>query len=346
MKMKLLIATKDNDYAELLSTVLSEKYTDTINVSICTTAELLRELLAEQCFDVALLEMSLIGDIDLRSIHLPLLLWTETEPFSDSSAELKKVRKYQRISSLVSNILESYSKVSTDTYGPDSERAYITAVWSPSGGVGKTTVALAYAKRKAADGKHVLYLDLESFSSTPAYFTETGKSISSVFEMLEKHEGSLKMMIRSIIRQDAATGVKYFCRPENFDDMNILSMHDITVLINACAEVADELVIDMSCTCDERNCHVFELADRIFLVTDASVTTQVKLRQFASQHNVFESISAKSALVANRGAAISDPLVGSLISLPLVQSADASAVYKILSDNCFEGEQNDRTFPQ
>ena len=329
MKTQLLIATGDCDYAGHLSGILAENHADTFDVSVCSTAEHLRELLESRRFDVALLEYSMTEGMDLQSIRLPLLLWSEDENAQDTAEEFKKVAKYQRVSLMVSNVLELYSKVLTNRRGSGTKRARITAVWSPMGGVGKTTAALAYCKAKVLDGKQALYLNLEPFSSVLTYFKETGKSISAVFEMLEIGEGNIQMLIRSIRRQEG--GITYFCRPDNFDDMNILTAGNTAALIEACSEVMDEVVIDMSCVCDERTRKIFELADRVFLVTDAARSAQIKYSQFASQNNIFQCIKGKATLIANKGAVISEPLVDTVVCLPQIQSADATAVYETLA---------------
>ena len=336
MRIKLLIAAADGDYAEHLSNTLSEKYSDAFVVSVCSTAELLADMLAYQKFDAALLEASLIEGVDLRLIQLPLLLWTESAHVSGAADECTKVRKYQRISSIACDILESCAKTSFSGRDPISQRARITAVWSPAGGVGKTSVALAFAAQKKTDGKQVLYLNLESFSSTPVYFDKSGKSISAVFDMLDNDEGNLKMLIRAIRRQDSVSGIEYFCHAENFDDMNILSVDDAESLIRACCTITDELVVDLSCVCNKRTWQVLELADRILIVADQTRTSQIKLSQFTAQHSVFQRVRAKAALIANKGAAISEPLVDAVISLPLVQSADESLVYKTLANSLIE----------
>jgi len=336
MRMKLLVGTQDNKYGDHFSNMVSEHYSDAIDVCLCLTKERMNEMLEMQRFDAALLDADWAGGADLTLIHLPILLWTDEDDEKGTQCELRKLRKYQRVSSMVANILEQYAKVSAGGRGADSEKAQITAVWSPGGGVGKTTVALAYATRRLSEGKQVLYLNLEPFSSAPVYFSEIGKSISLVFEMLENREGNVKTLIRGIRRQDNGDGLAYFCKPDNFDDMNILSAENVSALITACAGVTDELVIDMSCVCDERARRVFELADRVLLVTDPTNTSQVKLSQFTSQHNVFSRIRAKSVLIANKGASPDGQFTDAVICFPLVQSADAHAVYTTLSNNSFE----------
>jgi len=336
VRIKLLIATVDTDYSDHLSDRISQHYTDLFDVSVCRSQERFNELVSNQRIDIALCDIDFIKCIDIQSIHLPLIMTADDEDDAAAFIEYKRIGKYQRISDMVSRLLELYARVPSGMRSAGPEKANITAVWSPTGGVGKTTVALAYAAKKALDGKQVLYLNLESFSSVPIYFPENGKSISTVFEMLEEGDGNVKMLIRSILKQDSG-GIAFFCRPENFDDMNILSVENISSLIEACAGVTDELIIDMSCACDERTRQLFVFADRVFLVTDPSGTANVKLSQFVSQNNVFELIKAKTTIIANKGAFVSEPDIEAIVALPFVQSSDESAIFKVLSRNSFEG---------
>jgi len=328
MRLKVLIATDDSDYSEHLSSELSMRHSGVIDAAVCSMPERLKEVVATRKFDAALLEASFINGVDLSPITLPLML-RAVDGNDGAGAKLSGIKKYQRITSIVSDVLEQSAKVLTVKIG-DHLRARITAVWSPAGGAGKTTVALAYAAKKASEGKHVLYLNLESFSSVPAYFAEAGKSISALFEMLENNDGSAQMLIQSIVRRDNE-GISYFTRPLNYDDMNVLSGENITALLRACAGMTDELVVDLTCICDERTVRVFDAADRIFLVTDMTSTAQIKMTQFMSQHRVFESIREKVVYVENKCSAPGRASMEPAIRLPHLRASDLSMVHKRLS---------------
>ena len=332
MKTQLLILTSDKDYAEHVSNILAEKYADAICATVCSEAGLLREQIKQRRFDVALLDETMLDDIILEYVRLPLLLWHENDMISGGGLhDLKKIRRYQRISHMVSEILELYSKSLSDERGTYLKRARITAVWSPMGGVGKTTIALAYSAGRSSEGKQTLYLNMEPFSSIGTYFGGSGKGISAVFEMLETGSGNIEMLARSLLRQDGSSEIAYFCAPDNFDDMNILTPENTATLIDACAGATEELVIDMSCICDESARRIFDISDRILIVIDQSRTSQLKFAQFTSQNSVFQRIRGKSSIVANKGAAVNEPLVDTVITLPMVQSTDAVVVYMTLA---------------
>lgn len=333
MKIRLLIATGDSGYAEHLSRVLADKYAGIFEVGVCSAVERLAGLLTNNKYDAALIEPSFAGSADLGSIRLPLLLCDESPLHARNAENVGKVKKYQRISNIAGIVLESYAELGTGAYGFSENRAHITAVWSPCGGTGKTTVALAYAARKVAAGKQTTYLDLEDFSSTSAYFVEHGKSISTVFEKLE---ADVPMMLLGIRQRDSGTGITYFCGPDNYDDMNILTADDLAVLIQSCAMNADEVVVDLSSRCDEKTWKIFDLAATVLLVCDPSSTSQVKLNQFMKQHNIAQGIQNKSVLISNKGARVKLESINRVVNLPMVQSSDAVAIYKTLSGNAFE----------
>lgn len=299
MKIKLLIATSDRDYVEHLSSVLSENYADVFEVGVCSSTELLEDSVAMNRFDVALLEPRFVSFMNLNLVSLPLILWDGLQDDAHGCHELRKVRKYQKISSLAGNVLEEYAGISSSAGNFASMKAKITAVWSPAGGVGKTTVALAYAAHKASSNEQVVYLNLESFSSTSIYFSGKGKSISAVFENLDSN---LPVLLKGIRQQDSGSGITYFGGPINYDDINVLTEEDVKTIINACATDVDELIIDLPSQCDKKVQQAFELANTVFLVSDQSSTSEAKLKQFINQHSVAQKIQEKSVLVNNKGA--------------------------------------------
>ena len=331
MRLKLFIATIDILYAKLISDNISEFHADKIDVSTCSSPAGLQENLSKWRYDVALIDPELIEYANTSFINLPLILWSETDQSDTLPDGFGKISKYQRISSIVASILEIYAKVSKSRYSPDSKHAEITAIWSPAGGVGKTSVALAYAMSKIPDGKEVFYLNLEDFTSVPGFFRENGKSISTIFEMFENRDGNVKMLIQGVVCRDQ--GISYLCGPENYEDMSILSSENVNDLIINCAGLSDELVIDLPNACDIRTRKAFELADKVMLVTDKTTMSKTKLAQFISQNNVYESIKEKVTLIANKGVKNNDHVIDMMVSLPFVQSEDVYEVCRVLSES-------------
>lgn len=332
MKVRILIALSDNDYLERLSRVMSEKYANLLEITVCSGEDSLRRLLQHDREDVALVDPELASSLDMDAVRMPILLWDGMTDISAMDKSLRIIKKYQRVSSIIAAVLEHYSTLpNNDPVLEDG--AEIITVWSPAGGCGKTTVAMAYAAQAASGGGKVIYLDLEPFSSVDVYFPAGGKSISSVFERLDANP---ELLLQSVQQKDSGSGICYFSKPDNYDDINELTADDLKTLVNACAQICDTLVVDYSGPCNERAKALFAAARKVLLVVDGAAAGQKKWAQFCLQHSVFESIREKAVLVKNRGAA-KTPANGvpSTVLLPVVQSADPAVVYKTLSSGYF-----------
>jgi len=332
MKIQLLIAANESDYSEYLSNVLSMKYADTFVVGTCSSEDKLEYILSAKKHDVVLVEPEWVPALKGQNVKLALALWSGQSSLTEAAKDTEKVHKYQRISTLVSDILEHYARVAPGYGDFDKNRGQIVAVWSPAGGVGKTTVALAVATRAVSNGKTATYLDMEHFSSTDAYFTQEGKSISTLYEKLSLNA---EILLRSIRLHDSGSGIDYFIRPNNYDDVNELKMEDWKTLVTVCANTSDVVVVDLPSICDWRTQAVLDLADIVFIVSDGSRTAASKLNIFVSQHGVFENIRHKARLISNRGAKLVDPRFDMVIGLPRVQTDDPVSVFKTLSGNAF-----------
>lgn len=333
MKIQLLIATNDRDYADYLYTVLARKQADIFELGLCSDPAKLESMLQRRTYDICLLEPVEGAAYPLERVRLPLILQGPHTELPEALRSYACIRKYQRISELVSAVLSRYSECEQSADALGQAAAKITAVWSPAGGVGKTTVALACAARAAMDGRQAAYLSFESFCSLGAFLKDEGKSISSVLERIDQNPA---VQMRSIRQQDAATGIYYYGAPENYDDIGILGKADVLSLLNAAAAGVDELIVDLPPVCDERVRCAFERANQIFLVTDMSAAAQQKLKIFTTQNSVYDEVRHKLVYVCNKGTRSTPDGAGSCISLPLVQSADPSQVFRTLSANRFQ----------
>ena len=333
MKIQLLLAVKDTGYAEHLSRILTEKYADIFEVIICSRPERLPELTSTRKFDVGLLSPEMAACARLESFRFPLLLWDGLGTLDKQSEGMKRLRCYQRISTLVGEILSAYAEISPARGYTGAVYARTTAVWSPIGGCGKTTAALAYAAQKVSEGNRTVYLDLQAFFDGTVYFQQTGKSISTILGKLDKDVG---LMLQGIRQQDNDSGIWYFCRPDNYDDISILTPAEVLRLIEGCAEGADEVVVDLSSTYNETVRKILESVDEVLLVVDASQTGRAKWEQFQRQHDLFEKIRGKMLLAANRGARPEPSQTVKQVVLPYVHSEDPVVVYKTLSTGIFK----------
>ena len=333
MKIQLLIAVGDKDYMEHISRVFSTKYTDSFDVSICSTQSRLGELLSQRRFDIAILDTDFTEVPGIAAISLPLILWTGAESLGIQGMTFTKMRKYQRISAIKSFMLGEYAKKTDNQSEFGIGMGRITAVWSPMGGSGKTTASLAYAAQLVSQGKKTVYLNLEPFSSTPVYFANADKGLTSVFEKLQ--EGNVGLLLQSIRHEDRGSGILYFCHPDNYEDIEILLPEDVITLVRGAASGADEVVVDLGSVYNAKIHQLLKIADQVFLVIDDTKTSRVKFEQFRNQHSEYEELKEKLTVIANKGASRVILDEETVIPLPLVQSMDPIVIYKTLSSGYF-----------
>ena len=144
------------------------------------------------------------------------------------------------------------------------------------------------------------------------------------------------MLLKGILQQDSGSGIAYYCGPNNYDDMNILTVEDLDVLVQCCIANTDELVVDLSTQCDGKTRKIFEMADAVFIVNDGTPAAQVKIMQFNRQHNIAQLIRDKTVLINNKGAKTAVDGMERTVELPYVRMTDAVSVYKTLSGNAFK----------
>lgn len=329
-KLQMLFATQDTDYIYYISKVIAEKYADIINMNVCTDTISLREMITRSRYDVVLFDYTTAEVVqNTEGLHL-VYLWADEDQLPVEIGTVSRIKKYQRISSIINSVLQIcavYKKRSKEEYGT------LTVVWSPAGGVGKTTVALAYAARQAIDKKSVAYFGLESFSSLPQCFADDGESISKVFANLDKNP---ELQLRAMRLKDPETGLYYYKWPDNYEDISILTLEDVETLINALRVGVDELVLDMPAVFDARTRKMMEQADKILVVTDTSKTAAIKLGMFVSQSNIYRMVGEKMVQICNKGATAENAISARNIKLPLLNTGNMSSVYKTLSGSSFQ----------
>lgn len=333
MNIRLVIVTSDMEYAECFSDVIADNYKNVFKMSICSSAANYKSLSDRKHFDIALVDGDIAEEIAFPNAKLCAELCDESG--SEVGVNYYPIQKYQRISHIVSELLEQYSKVANSAGGYGQAKGRLTAVWSPVGGVGKTSIAMAYAAGIASEDNPVIYLDLEPFSSTATYFHDNAKSISSLFEGLGGNS-NMEILIAGLLQKDTGSGILYFGPAINYDDLNILTISDLEEIIDGCVAQCSELVVDLSSSCDEKTRYILERADRVLAVADDSVTGKNKWSQFQTQHSLYGEIADKMTLVANKGADVSGWYREAAVSVPFVRSQDPVIVYKTLSVQDFD----------
>ncbi len=161
----------------------------------------------------------------------------------------------------------------------------LLSVYSPIGGCGKSSFAIALSKSLAEryGSRRVLYLNLEEFSDWRTFFRTDGPSNLSdfLYYMLIDNpscEEAKEYMKNTAVRQ--RSGV-YFIEPCNaFEDLTVLSKTETDHFIDLLCACFDIVVCDMGTSVYEGILLFLQRSSRRYLLVNASPSGQMKLRNY------------------------------------------------------------------
>lgn len=154
----------------------------------------------------------------------------------------------------------------------------VIAFYSPAGGVGCTSAAVACARYFAARQRKTLYLNLEKNGNTELYFQEKGQEDSgdAIYE-LKKGNGSTNLQIENLVRQDVS-GVYFLESAISALGKCALTKSDIERLLHELKSAGNyqTIVIDFKFSFDEHDWAVLDHSSRYIMVADGRTESNRK----------------------------------------------------------------------
>ena len=340
--MNLIVADSNMDYAARLSAVIAQSYKQSFSIKVFSVEQKLVQFLHKNSADVLLVDLSLANVIaESNNIGLVLVLVEDNELLLDIRLkDYQIINKYQRVSKIVQRIFDYYADSSPGSFYTlkTRETSKVIVCFSPGGGVGKSTIAIAMSCKYTMLGHRSFYLNLEKFSSTGVFFKAgPGKGMSELLKCL--HQGSdLELKIKSLCRQDTATGVLFFNQPDNILDIEAVTVDDLRQIISeliSCG-LCDYLIVDTSADISATNIELFDMADQLVIISDLSKANQQRLQQLENAGLIFAERRHKTGLIINK-ANIGNPLktkIHILARIPLMQIDDPGDLAVYIAQNC------------
>lgn len=275
MAKRIIIADIQQEYVERLQAYLQKAYTGRYDIEVFDDkAKLVKHIATQKC-DILLLAPQLYDQtLNLKHIKLPIILQKDHEILPSHEKLKWVIPKYTRVSTMVNYIEAQFEEV-------ERNRPLIYSMYSPAGGVGQTTMALAVALSYAQQNKKVMYVNLEAVDSTDM-FMDT-KSVLTKENLSKVGENKEIQFLREHIQQDPKTHimcVKYHEIQwpnglyENIGDM-------IEKIIDC--EIANIVVVDLGHAYDSLQKDLMEQSDYVLMVDDGRTHSQFKINQVLKQ---------------------------------------------------------------
>ncbi len=281
-KLNLIVADTDVSYLKGVVGYIADKYSGRFKVSSFSDSSSLKDYIGGNNgkADILLVSPELYYEgLGEKGITLVAVLSAGRLPGEYKKCEV--INKFQLGDNLVGNILNLFSEKNTDILMQNGEKsAKIIAVYSPTGGSGKTSVAYGCSLKCAQKGQKVFYLNLEDTPSTPLFFESKGKyNLSHIFYYLKAKNKNLSLKIEGTRMEDASSGIHYFIPPVSRLELLDMQPQEYSSLLKQLRQMDyyDVVFVDMPCFLEKRMISVLEESDSVIFLLTPDMVSDVKL---------------------------------------------------------------------
>lgn len=309
MKIKIAILENDKLYMERLMLHFTRYYADRLEVYTYSQVDSLAEALKTVRFEVLLTAEQFGSRLPELPEYTGLVYLVEQNDI-EKIEDVAVIGKYQKPEMIYRQIVGIYSvkmdkKLSKKN--TDNIACRLILVTSAGGGCGTSTMAVAFSKFLAQNGKKVLYLSLEKNGVPELFFETVGQhGFSEIIYLLKSKKVNIALRAESIVQHDSS-GVYYFGKCQNILDMEELNKEDLVNLVNEICMLGnyEYVVVDMQMNFSEGHLYLAENADAIINICDGTVVGVKKLEQFVKAVEIIDAqqnkkLKARLSLLYNK----------------------------------------------
>lgn len=240
----LIICDREEAYARRLMDFINRKG-KTFEICIFTTVQALLSYISTHEADILLIEEELWEDRIAAQTKGKILLLSEGTQVGEELG-YPVVYKLQPAENIEKEIMSCYAGEKL-RFLPETAvmgNVKLWAVFSPVGGCGKTTLALALGQYLSRE-KRVLYLNMESFGSLVSENGYPGGMTDLLYYVKERRE-NLFMLIASLT--ESCQGTECIFPADYYGDITSLTEGDISWLIGQLEKTGYDIIIfDIGC---------------------------------------------------------------------------------------------------
>lgn len=280
MKIRVVLVDSDLIYVKRFDNVITEKYSDKIELNVCSSVESFQKFIENNIIHIALIDENMnISKIEVPQKVEKILMVSTPNVLEQNGC--RAICKFQRADLIYKELLGIMSEYDFNSgiVRKEDGKCSVVVFTSPMGGVGTSSAAAAFAINKARMGSKVFYLNLETTGVTDQYFTGEGNStFSDVLFNVKNKKSNLTMKMESDIRT-SIHNVGFFASSKNAFDLTEMKPEDFEVIMKELIRVRDYeyLVVDIDFCVNA----IFEkllcnYAKNVVIVNDGSDTGNYK----------------------------------------------------------------------
>lgn len=289
-KIKLVLADFDVSYLDRVTGFInSSSFCAGLRVSSFTDVQRLADFLASggEKADILLAHPGFIDAMpDLRSCFELVVVLADGR-VNNGLPDCLSVFKYQPGDKMLGRILEMYAERNPNAAKAVSgmKESRLITVYSPAGGVGKTSAAFALASRMGDYGSSVLYLNWESINSMAAVLPGTGEcGMTRMLLGFGEDPDTLPLKLELYKKRSSEFNLDFFEPPESFVEYSEVQ-GDMGLLFTKLKEtgVYDAIIADLDSTVIGSAMRILGLSDHIVMVLAPDHVCRYKTAEFFRQ---------------------------------------------------------------
>jgi cellulose biosynthesis protein BcsQ len=280
MRVSVGVLESELSYAERLLDNLTDEYPDEIEVSLYSTVENALVGVRAKTSGVLLISESWANEMVGLPKRVALGVLVD-DPSVTAVDGVPAICRYTKLTDIYNGILRLYETVATGielaSNGEDSPAIVFT---SPAGGVGTSTIALAFSMSMARQGRQVLYLDLSDFADPDLILTGEGQgSLTDVIFAAKSSQGNFALSARTNVKRDSESGLYYFGAARTPVDMLEFAEDERAELCKSLLTNTeyDLVAVDLPFSFAKSAIFLFERAFRTVLVSDGRALSNDKV---------------------------------------------------------------------
>jgi pilus assembly protein CpaE len=284
------------------------------------------EIISQRLPTSPIIMMSVHGEAEnLRRAMLAGAREFLVKPFSGDELSMAIKRAHERELSRREQLQAVVGVPATVAHGDNVEEHQVVAVFSPKGGVGRTTLAtnLALALHRET-GQRVALLDANLQFGDVGVLLNLNPKNRSMLDAVEGGEPDRDIIDSVMV--DHSAGIRVLLAPPSPEGADLVTPAYLRKIVDILRETHDWVVVDVPSGLNDHTLAVLDAADQILVVAALEITTIKNVRLFLEVADQLDYERSKLRLVINRSdatqgirtadveASIRRPIDGSIVS--------------------------------
>ncbi len=246
--------------------------------------------------------MSVQGEADyLRRSMLAGAREFLVKPFSSDELNASIRQVYAREREKQSLIAPVVAPQAANSVAPGREPGTVLAVFSPKGGVGRTTVAVNLAIAAATDlGKKVVLVDGSFQFGDVGVLLNLNPKNKSIADLLPELEAGEPESLDTFVITHSA-GIRVLLAPPTPETAELITPAAIRKVLETLRREADVVIVDCSSFFNDTTLAILDTADTILTMLSLEITSIKNMRLFLEVADQLGYEKGKVRLVLNRG---------------------------------------------